>query len=80
VLPDAVAGQLSCFFSREIVPVQGGYGVRFCNHVRGLIEQDAHRGTRFLGGWKIIPVYKLCKRADAQSRYKYRGNYHGAKS
>jgi len=29
VLPDAATGGRPCFFSREIVPVQGGYGVVF---------------------------------------------------
>jgi hypothetical protein len=54
VLPDAVAGQLSCFFSRKIVPVQGVYGMRFCHHGMEPIEQEVYRGTRFLDGWKFI--------------------------
>jgi hypothetical protein len=59
--------------------VQGGYGVRFCHHGTEPIEQDVYRGTRFLGGWKFIPVQRLSKRAGARSRYDYQGNYHGTR-
>jgi len=41
--------------------VQGRYGVRFCHHGMEPIEQDEYRGTRFLGGWKFIPVQRLSK-------------------
>jgi hypothetical protein len=60
--------------------VQGGYGMRFCNQGRGPIEQDVYRGTRFLGGWKFIPVHRFSKRAGVRSRYKHQGNYHGTRS
>ena len=38
-----------------------------------------YRGKRFLGGWKMIPVHRISKRAGALSRYKYPGICHGTR-
>ena len=43
------------------------------------IEQDVHRSTRFLGGWKLITVHRISKRAGVRSRYKYPGICHGTR-
>jgi hypothetical protein len=39
----------SWYFSREIVPVQGGYGTDFCRPGTNILEHYECRGRCFLG-------------------------------
>ena len=39
-----------------MVPVQGGYGARFCPHGRNFVEFYECRGTHLVGDRKVVPV------------------------
>ena len=68
---------VSCFFSREMVTVQGGYGTCFCRPGTNFFENWFDRGTMFLSGRELIPVDEFDKWALVQ----YRGtNCHGARN
>ena len=49
----------SWYFSREIVPVQGGYGTRFCPPGTNFIEHYECLGLGLLSGWEIVPVQNV---------------------
>jgi len=50
----------SWYFSRKIVPVQGGYGTCFCSPGTKPVELYACRGTKFLSGWELVTVLLFC--------------------
>jgi hypothetical protein len=61
----------SWYFSREIVPVQGGYGTCFCSHGTKFIEQWQCRGTILIGGREVVSVPEnWLMGTGAVSRYK----------
>jgi hypothetical protein len=60
----------SRYFSREVVTVQGGYGMSFCRHGTNFFEHYACRGTSFIGAAKLSPVTKLVAGTGAVSQYK----------
>jgi hypothetical protein len=59
----------SWFFSREVVPVQGGYGTCFCSHGTNFIVYWRDRGTSLIGAANLSPVTKLVAGTGAVSRY-----------
>jgi len=59
---------VSCFFSREMVTVQGGVWRTFCRHGTNFFESWCDRGTRFLSGRELIPVDVFDKWALVQYR------------
>ena|SRR4030043_347353 len=60
----------SWYFSQKTVPVQGGYGTRFCRPGTNFIEHYACRGTSLIGAANLSPVTKLVVGTGAVSRYK----------
>src|SRR4030042_4736654 len=60
----------SWYFSQKTVPVQGGYGTRFCRPGTNYAEHYACRGTILIGAANLSPVTKLVVGTGAVSRYK----------
>ena len=46
----------SWYFSRKMVPVQGGYGTCFCSPGTNLIEHYECRGTKLISGREFVTV------------------------
>jgi len=60
----------SWYFSREVIPVRGEYGMRFCSPGTKVAEHYACRGTKLKDGSVFIVVYRALKRALERSRYR----------
>ena len=60
----------SRYFSREAVPVPGGYGTCFCRHGTNFNEHYECRGTSLIGATSLSPVTKFLAGTGAVSQYK----------